>query len=84
MALTVHARVAWQVLDGKAVLIDLERSTALGFNATGSFLWERLPGSTPEDLAAALTGAFAVEQSQADTEVAGFLELLRARGYVEG
>ncbi len=83
MALEVHSRVAWQVLDGQVVLIDLERGAALGLNTTASFLWQRLAGRTTAELAIDLAGAFAVEPSQAGRDVEGFLELLRSRGLVQ-
>ena len=76
--------MAWQVLDGEAVLIDLERSVALGLNASASFLWPRLDGRTPGELAAELATAFGLAPEQARRDVDDFLELLRARGYVNG
>lgn len=82
MSLAAHPRVAWQVLDGEAVLIDLDHATALGLNASASFLWQRLDGRTPDDLAAELARAFDVGPEQARQDVAEFVELLRARGFL--
>jgi hypothetical protein len=84
VALAIHSRVAWQLLDGEAVLIDLERGLALGLNASASFLWLRLEGRTPAELAGELAAAYALTPEQAQRDVDGFIELLRARGYVSG
>jgi hypothetical protein len=78
-----HPRVAWQVIDGQAVLMDLERGRALGLNATGSFLWARLEGRTEEELGGELCQAFPVEPERAREDVAAFVSLLRSRGFVE-
>jgi hypothetical protein len=78
-----HPRVAWQVIDGQAVLLDLERGQALGLNATGSFLWPLLEGRSEEQLAGELCQEFAVDPDRARQDVAAFLGLLRSRGFVE-
>ncbi len=83
MAFAFHPRVAWQVLDGEAVLVDLEAGTSLGLNATGSFLWPLLPTSSAEELADALVAEFEVDREQAGRDVQAFLELLRARGFLQ-
>ncbi len=77
------SRVAWQVIDGQAVLMDLEHGRALGLNATGSFLWPLLEGRSEEQLAGELCQAFPVEPERAREDVAAFLGLLRSRGFVE-
>jgi hypothetical protein len=73
--------VAWQVLDGRAVLVDLERATALGLNDSASFLWQRLDGRDPQALASELAREFGLEPTQARRDVDDFLDLLRARGF---
>jgi hypothetical protein len=78
----VHPRVAWQLLDGRAVLIDLERATALGLNDSASFLWQRLDGRDAHALAGELAGEFELEPEQARRDVDEFLGLLRARGFL--
>ncbi len=79
-----HARVAWQLLDGQAVLIDLERAQALGLNDSASFLWQRLDGRPREALASELCQAFDLTPQQARHDVDEFVELLRARGLIDG
>jgi len=78
-----HPRVAWQVIDGQAVLMDLERGRVLGLNETGSFLWPRIEAQDEEELTRELSGAYAVEVERARTDVTEFLGLLRERGFIE-
>ena len=83
MGFTIHPRIAWQMLDQEAVLIDLEQGNALGLNATGSLLWPLLPRCGPAELAEALVAEFEVNRDLADRDVAAFLTLLRERGLIE-
>lgn len=76
-------RVAWQVLDGEAVLIDLERGSAVGLNATGSFLWSQLAALDADELARELCRAFDVDPEHARADVAAFMALLQERGFAE-
>ncbi len=83
MAFRIHPRVAWQVLDGEAVLIDLDGGRTLGLNETGSFLWSRLGRGDETALARDLAESYQVTEEQAREDVRAFLELLRGRGFVE-
>ncbi len=83
LGVAVHPRVAWQMLDGEAVLIDLEQGTALGLNPSASFLWARLTTHDLDALARELTQAFDIDLAQARADVAAFVDTLHARGFVE-
>ncbi len=83
MAFALHPRVAWQVLDGEAILIDLDRGRTLGLNETGSFLWPRLASSSEDDLVGALVAEFDVTSETARSDVHAFLQQLRERGFVQ-
>lgn len=82
MAFPIHPRIAWQVLDGEAVLIDLEGGRSLGLNAAGSLLWPRLPTSSAPELAQVLVDEFRIDPDEARRNVETFLSLLRARGFL--
>jgi len=79
----IAPRVAWQVLDGEAVLIDLEGNQVLGLNETGSFLWPRLQQRSEAELADDLAAAYGIDAARARADVAAFLGLMRQRGFVE-
>ncbi len=78
----IHPRVAWQVVDGQAVLVDLDQGRALALNAAGSLLWSRLEGRSEPELVAALQEEFEVDAQRAAADVREFLALLERRGFV--
>ncbi len=82
MSFKVHPRVAWQVVAGEAVLVDLDRGRALGLNPAGSFLWPHLADRSESDLARELQERFALTAEQARADVATFLASLRERGFL--
>lgn len=72
------------MIDGKVVVLDLERSEYLSINSTGSAVWELLvEGVTTEDLVAVITERFDVDVTAADDDVAEFVAALQARGLLE-
>lgn len=77
-------RCAWQVVEGEAVLLDLEGQTILGLNAVGSFLWPLLDGRrTVAELGDLVAARFAVEPDRARADVARFLTELQGRGLLQ-
>jgi hypothetical protein len=83
MAWRIGSRVAWQVIAGEVVIVDLVDGKALGLNPTGSFVWTRLTSSSEEEIAAALAAEFTVELPQARNDVAELLADLEQRKLVE-
>jgi hypothetical protein len=83
MAFRIAPRIAWQVIDGEAVLVDLDEGRSLGLNAAGSLLWPRLPTSTAEELAELLVATFGIGRDAAARDVEAFLSLLRARRFID-
>jgi len=75
-------RVAWQVIGGEAVVIDLVGGKALGFNRSGSLVWEMLSGSTEEEITTALCKRFGGRRKQVLTDVRLLIEELARRGLV--
>lgn len=77
-------RCAWQVVEGEAVLLDLEGRMLLGLNAVGSFLWPLVDGArTVAQLGDAVAAAFGVEPGRARDDAARFLLDLQRRGLVQ-
>jgi hypothetical protein len=77
-------RCAWQVVEGEAVLLDLEGRTILGLNAVGSFVWPLLDGRrSVAELGDAVAARFAVDADRARRDVAGFLGELSTRGLLQ-
>jgi hypothetical protein len=78
-----HARgLAWQVMGGEGVVLDLERGRSLGLNATAALVFSLLETHGEDEIAAELARRFEVDPEQARLDVRSFLALLRGRGLV--
>ncbi len=78
--------LTWRELDGEIVILDLVSSKYLTTNATGAFLVRLLAASdhTRDDLVAALGSEYKISESQAATDVDGFVDVLRERSLIVG
>jgi len=72
------------VVEGEAVLLDLEGRRVLGLNPVGSFVWGLLDGSrAPTDLAGAVAARFGIGADRARADVDAFLADLHGRGLID-
>ena len=78
-----HApRLAWQLIDGEAVVIDLARARTLGLNPVGSLIWSLLPRLDEAAIAREMTKRFDVPLQDAESDVRDFLQTLGEQGLV--
>lgn len=73
-------RVAWQLIDGEAVLINLASGETLGLNETGGWIWSQMDGRSAEELSAAIASQFDVNESEASRDVTEFIDVLLSKG----
>jgi hypothetical protein len=78
----LDTRLAWQVIDGEAVVVDLARGRTLGLNPSASLIWSLLPDHDEGAIARALNERFDVDVRTARADVAEFVRSLRERGLV--
>jgi hypothetical protein len=79
-----NAGVTWLETDGEVVALDAFSSKYLAANASGAVLWRTLSdGATRDELAAALTSTFGIDEEAALADVDGFVAELRARRLLE-
>jgi len=74
--------LAWQMIDGEGVVVDLPRRRMLGLNPTASLIWQRIGTATEDEIAHELTQRFDVAPAQAREDVLGFLAEIEARGFL--
>ena len=74
--------LAWQVVDGEGVIVDLPRRCRLGLSPSAAFIWSRIETETEAEIAAGLARTFDVDEARAEADVRGFVGLLRERGLV--
>lgn len=75
--------LAWQMIDGEGVVVDLPRRRMLGLNPTASLIWERVSSSSEDEIVAEVAQRFEVEPGQAREDVRAFLGELEARGFLK-
>lgn len=81
----ISPRCTWQVVEGEAVLLDLQGKRILGLNRAGSYVFPLLDGTrTVTALAASLAEEFGIDVRRAEDDVRAFLAELASRGFVEG
>jgi len=80
--LRIAPELAWQVIDGEGVIVDLPRRCMLGLSPSAAFIWSRIDTATEGEIATELARAFDVDETRAQADVRGFLALLRERGFV--
>jgi hypothetical protein len=72
--------ITWQEIDGELVILDLNRSTYLTTNASGTFLAKHLVEErTRDELVAALEQEFSIERERAESDVDAFVGALGAK-----
>lgn len=75
--------VAAKVMDGEAVLINLNTGVYYSTAGCGGFLWDLLErGYTPRDCLNELTARFTTSREQAEADLAGYLAELLAESLV--
>lgn len=78
------SHVAWQQVDGDAVLVDLDSGRSIGLNPVGTLIWTLISASaTPQQIVLRLVETFDVEGDEAASDVQAFLAELRSRGLIE-
>ncbi len=81
----ISGRCTWQVVEGEAVLLDLEGKRLLGLNAAGTYVFPLIDGArTVGGLAASLAERFGIEVGRAEADLRLFLGELARRGFIEG
>ncbi|PYQ18874.1 MAG: hypothetical protein DMF79_13915 [Acidobacteria bacterium] len=78
-----HApHLAWQLIGGEAVVIDLAGAKTLGLNPVASLIWSLLPELDEAAIAREMTKRFDVPLEAAKADVHDFLQTLGEQGLV--
>lgn len=76
--------IAWRIIEGEAVLVNVRKDEVLHLNPTASFLWSCLDsGKTLAVIAAEMSGEFEVTEEEALADILEFAELLLQQGVAE-
>ena len=73
-------RAVWREIGDEVVILDVPTTTYLNLNKSARVLWKRLDGgATSLELAAELVATYGISESQAASDVRGFLDALQER-----
>jgi len=79
----IAPHVAWQIVDGEAIIVDLASGNTIGLNATGTFIWTQIDGDRDADsIAVAVAGEFNVDNEEAASHTREFLTDMNSRALV--
>jgi methyltransferase-like protein len=79
----ISANVAWQVVEGEAIVVDLASGKTIGLNPTGTFLWTHIDGThDAAALASALAEEFSVSREEAASDTDTFLNDMTTRALI--
>ncbi|HWS72176.1 MAG TPA: PqqD family protein [Thermoanaerobaculia bacterium] len=82
MKLKLAPQVAWQVIDGEAVIIDLASGVTIGLNPSGTFIWTKLLEQDDTAAAEAVVSEYGIAREEAAADVAELIATLRERNLV--
>lgn len=75
--LRIAPHVAWQVVGGETVVVDLRSGHALGLNGTAGLIWSSVERSKPEEIALRIAEEYGLAPEAAREDVREFIgELL--------
>ncbi len=79
----IGPKVAWQIVDGEAIVVDLASGRTIGLNPSGTLLWSKIDGARDDrELVAALMTEFEVAPDAAETDTREFLDEMTRRALV--
>ncbi len=77
---TIAPGVAYQMVAGEALLVDLSKGVAIGLNDTGSLIWSLLETRDLDAVVDAVAERFDIDETTARDDVDSFLSDLSKRG----
>jgi methyltransferase-like protein len=76
----IGSQVAWQIVDGEAIVVDLASGNTIGLNPAATFLWSQIDGTHDDKaLTSALISEFDVSAAEAENDTREFLDEMKRR-----
>ena len=76
-------RIAWQVVGGEAIVLDVTTGLAVGLNEVGTFIWKNLETLDREQLVENIVREFAVDRATAKGDLETFLDRFVREGVLQ-
>jgi len=76
--------VPWRIIEGEAIVVDIDGGEIIHLNETGAVVWKNLDGKTDvSGIVDHVCEEFDVEKNIAETDVTEFLKTLTEKKVVE-
>lgn len=76
--------IAWRLVEGEAVLVNVGRDEVMHLNPVASFIWSRMDGEVElEELARGVAAEFEVDYDTALSDALDFAQQLMDQGVAE-
>lgn len=76
--------IAWRVVEGEAILVNVRRDEVIHLDAVGSFIWSKMDGQTTlEEIARGMVGEFEVDLETSMEDIRDFAGRLLKQGAAE-
>lgn len=79
----ISPNVAWQVVEGEAVIIDVASGSTIALNATGSLIWTLIDTHDEHQIIDAVAEKFGISSEDAERDVVSFCAMLEGRKLIE-
>ena len=79
------ARVQWRIVDGEAVVVDVDSTYYYGLNRTGTFVWSLLADRTMsrDEIVAGVAAEYGKRPAEVEADVAALLAELAREQLIE-
>lgn len=79
----IGPQVAWQIVDGEAIVVDLASGSTIGLNPTGTYLWSQIDGGRDvEALTDSVASYFEISREEAASDTNAFVSELQRRALI--
>lgn len=70
-------KIAYRIIDGEAVVLNLENGTFHTYNSLATFIWQQADGKTSiKDIIESVVREFEVDEKQCQEDCVGFIQEL--------
>jgi hypothetical protein len=83
MARKIASHVAWQIVEGEAILVDLSSGTSIGLNPAGTLIWSVLERLDERAIVQQTAEHFGISHEVAQRDVQEFLIDMERRRLIE-
>jgi len=83
-AISKNESVPWRMIEGEAILVNVEKGNVMQLNDAGAFIWDHIDGHRPvSQIVDSLSEEFDADKDRIRKDALEFLGELRKRGLIK-